>query len=133
MKPPLKITRDSGADVKLLKALEKEGFVEIHDVMIENGRENKKVKNKILPVGVYGQTKWGECVYSDPDCTYNDIRKIIGEENINDAIQLEAHVRNRYDYFVTEDHDFLDKRQELEKTFSIKILSPIELEQLCRS
>lgn len=126
------VTRDSGANVKILKALERDGFIKIHDVMMENGRENKKVKEKILPVGVYGHGKWGEMVWAGPDCSYSNIRAIIGDRHIEDAIQLEAHVRNKHDFFVTEDRDFLDKRDQLETAFGVRIMSPTELDALCR-
>ena len=36
------ITRDSGANVKILKRLQNAGFIKIYDVMLENGRENTK-------------------------------------------------------------------------------------------
>ncbi len=127
------VTRDSGANVKILKNLEKDSFIFIHDVMLENGRENKKVKNKVFPVAVLNHSRWNEAIISkNNDSTYDDIRKIIGNNNIKDAMHLEAHIRNSHDYFVTEDRDFLDKRQELEKKFSIKIVTPAELDRICR-
>jgi hypothetical protein len=127
------ITRDSGANVKILKNLEKDGFISIHDVMLENGRENKKVKDKIIPVGVWGHGRLNEMVWGREDSVYDDTRQIIGNNNIKDAMHLEAHIRNGHDYFVTEDRDFLSKRQELEKKFSIKIATPAELDRICRT
>lgn len=118
--------------MKLLKILEKEGFIQIHDVMLENGRENKKVKSKILPVGVWDHGKWGEAVYAGPDCSYEDIRNVIGKDRIEDAMHLEAHIRNGHDYFITEDHDFIDKRKVLETKFSVRIATPVELDRMCR-
>lgn len=47
-----RVTRDSGANVKLLKHLERAGCITIYDVMLENGRDNRKVKDKVLPVAV---------------------------------------------------------------------------------
>ncbi len=126
------VTRDSGANLKILLSLQKGGFIKIHDVMLENGRENKKIKEKILPVAVYNYSKWGEAVWGGEDTTYSDIRKIIGRENIKDAMHLEAHIRKAHNYFVTEDRDFLDKREELETKFNIKIVTPVELEKICR-
>lgn len=128
----LSVTRDSGANVKFLLGLQNDGFIKIHDVMLENGRENKKVKDKVLPVGVYNHGKWGEFVWGGKDTTYDDVRQIIGRDNIKDAMHLEAHIRNKHDYFVTEDRDFLDKREELETKFNIKIVTPQELEKICR-
>lgn len=128
----MRITRDSGANVKILKKLEKEGFIEIHDVMLESGRENKKVKNKVLPVGVWNHSRWGEAVWAGDDNTYDDLREILGKDKIEDAMQLEAHIRNKFDYFVTEDHDFLDKRDTLKEKFGVNIVTPDELQKLCQ-
>lgn len=128
------VTRDSGANVKILKKLENTGLITIYDVLLENGRENKKVKNKVLPVGVWGHSKWGEAVYSGDDCKYSEIREIIGRENIEDAMHLEAHIRNNHDYFITEDNDFLSKREDLNKKFNVKIMTPTELEKtICKN
>ena len=128
----LKITRDSGANVKILKAMENEGYIKIHDVMLENGRENKKVKNKILPVGVWDHARWDEAVWASSDCAYDEIRKIIGMNRVEDAMQIEAYIRNKHDYFVTEDNDFINKRDELNEKFGVKIVTPKELEKICR-
>lgn len=125
----VKITRDSGANLKIIKRLEKMGFVDVYDVKYEN--ETKKVKNKVLPIGVWDRTKWDECVWAGSDCSYDSIRETIGKENIGDAIKLEAHIRMKNDYFVTEDHDFLDKRSQLKRKFKINILTSEELKKLC--
>lgn len=113
--------------MKKLKTLEKQGYIEIYDVKLENGRENKKVKEKILPVLVLGHTRLDECILAGEDTIYEDVRKIIGRENIKDAMHLEAHIRNGHDYFVTEDTDFLKVRDVLQKRFTIKIVTPDEL------
>lgn len=127
------VTRDSGANVKLLRRLEREGYIKIFDVKFENGRENKKVKEKVLPVGVWGSgARWGECVWAGADCVYADIREILGKEYAQDAMQLEAHIRNGHDYFVTEDNDFLRNRSRLEDKFSVKIVTPEELQEICQ-
>jgi len=125
-----KITRDANANVKILKSLEKKGLLEIYDVMLENGRENKKIRNKILPVGVCNHSRCGECVVgSDEDNIFEDICKILGKNKIEDAMHLEAHIRNKHDYFITEDKDFLQKKEILKARFAIEILTPIELQK----
>jgi predicted nucleic acid-binding protein len=128
---PYFITRDSCANVKILKDLEQRGFIKVFDVMLENGRENKKFKDKIKPVFIVGTSLLGEMVLANKDCKYDDIRSIIGKQHIKDSIHLEAHIRNKFDYFVTEDHDFLDKRQELENKFLVRIVTPQELQKIC--
>lgn len=128
---PYSITRDSCANVKILKDLEQKGFIKVFDVMLENGRKNKKVKDKIKPVFIVGTSLLGEMVLANKDCKYDDIRNIIGKQHIKDSMYLEAHIRNEFDYFVTEDRDFLDKRQELEDKFLVRIVTPQELQKIC--
>lgn len=130
---PYSVTRDSGASVRVLRSLEKEGYIKIFDVMLENGRENKKVKNKILPTAVLNHCRWGEAVWASEDSLYEEMRRIIGRRHIKDAMHLEAHIRNGHDYFVTEDTDFLHKRDELAKRFDVKICTPTELDAMCRN
>lgn len=125
------ITRDSGANVKALKLLESKGFIKIFDVMLENGRENKRVKDKILPIGVWGHALWGEAVWAGDNSKYDDIRTVIGKNNIKDAMHLEAHIRSSHDYFVTEDNDFLNKRDILAQKFGVKIITLQELKKIC--
>lgn len=128
----LKITRDSGADVKLLKILERKGWIKIFDVMLENGRDNSKVAEKMLPLGVWDHGRWGECLWADSDNQYDAIRNVVGSQNVKDAMHLEAHLRSSNDYFVTEDKDdILNKRVELRKQFGIKVVSPEELQIIC--
>ncbi len=127
------ITRDSGANVKILKSLERKRYIKVFDVMLENGRENKKVKEKVLPVGVWGHSLWGESVWAGTDNKYDEIREIIGKNNIEDAMHLEVHLRSNHDYFVTEDKDFLTKREILEQRFGVNIVTPEELEKICNS
>ena len=128
----VKITRDASANVKILKNLENRNLIEIHDVMLEGGRDNKKVKNKILPVGVWNHSRWDEFLWaSDEDNTYEELMKIVGNDKIEDAMHLEAHIRNKHDYFVTEDNDFLHKREILNEKFGVIILTPNELQKLC--
>jgi len=123
----LKITRDASANVKTLKDLESKGFIKVNDVMLEGGRENRKFSRKILPGFCIGHTRIGEGVVAGDNNPYEEIRNIIGRKNVGDALHLEAHIRSCNDYFVTEDKDFLGNREELNKRFDVKILTPEEL------
>lgn len=126
-KAPLKVTRDSGANVKTLRRLEALGLITLTDILIENGRENRKVKNKALPVGVWGETRWGEAIWASENSSYDRIKEIIGVENVKDSIHLEAHIRMGNDIFVTEDNDFLTIREELKQEFGCVVMHPNEL------
>lgn len=123
-----KVTRDSDVDMKRLRHLKDSCGIEIFDVQIDTV---SKRTEKIPSIGVYGLSKYGESIYSSDATVLNGIVKIIGMNNIKDAMKLEGHIRNKNDYFITQDHDFLDKRIDLEKKFNIKILDITELENLC--
>lgn len=122
----LKITRDSNANLKLLKWLERLGLIVITDVLGEN--ETKKVKDKIGPVGVWGHFKWDDgSVWASDDNKYSEICEIIGKNNIQDARKLEAHIRSGNDCFVTEDNDFLSKKDWLKHELGVEVITPQEL------
>lgn len=128
---PYKITRDKSADLKRLKVLQKLGLIEIHEVQIES--QTNKNKRKVLPVAVWDHTKWGESVWAGDDNSYDKIRELVGKHNVKDAITLEAHIRNQFDYFITEDKDeFISngRRKDLEDAFpNLVILTVSELEK----
>lgn len=125
----VKITRDSGANFKLLKNLANENYIEIFDVLTEN--ETCKVKNKILPTAIFGYSEYGACELAGAG-VYEEILEVIGKENFGDAVKLDTHIRNNFDYFITEDNDFLSKREVLKEKFGVQILTPEELKRLCQ-
>ena len=51
---PTTITADVSANLKILKALEEAGHIESHLVAIENHKTSSKIKNRLLPIAVYG-------------------------------------------------------------------------------
>jgi hypothetical protein len=136
MNKKLKVTMDSGVDRKRLKKLSDNNLIKVYNVKIENGRKSKN--DKVLPIGVFGECNWGECLWTSVDMCkyYNDIIKIIGKDNIKDALILDAHYRNNFDYFVTNNpKDFIynDKRNKLEnKLIGLKIVIIDELEKICK-
>ncbi len=73
----------------------------------------------------------GEAVYAGVDNKYMEIREVLGADKVKDAMKLEAHLRNKLDYFVTEDNDFLKKREILKNKFGVNIVTPQELESVC--
>ncbi len=123
----IKVTADSGASLRKLR--EVKNVVVVSAVDLENGKYNK-IKPKIGPVGVWGVSKWGDgSVWAGNDCIFDDILKIVGKNNIQDARQLEAHHRSGNDVFVSEDRDdILSKRDEL-KVLGIIVMSPTELQE----
>jgi hypothetical protein len=128
----ISITRDKGANLKKLRRLENDGKIQINEIQFEE--MPKKYKKAILPVAVFDQTSWDQCVLAGDDCKYEEIREIIGKSNVRDAINLEAHLRNGFDYFVTEDkNEFIKngRREMLESKFlGLKIVTVVELEHI---
>lgn len=112
------VTKDISADYKKLKVLRDKGLIKIIGIKIEN---NKDKFDAILPTGVMGYTVLGSMKLGSDQQVQNFkvLKGIIGPININDCIHLEVHIRDGYDYFVTEDHDILGKRNDLEKEFNV--------------
>lgn len=125
---PYFITKDIGANLKKLRTLERKGLIELFQVKIET--HTPKIKNKDLPNGVWGHTKFNEMLWTSEDdaSRFEKIKEIIGKNNIEDAIHVDTHIREKRDYFVTEDTDILNCKDELEQTFKgLKIRTPDEL------
>lgn len=136
-KNKLKITMDSGVNLKRLNILKERGLIEIHDVKGENYAHS--VKNRENAAFVLEHSCFDEDdILLDKDGVrrYNDIRTIIGNDNYKDAIKLEAHIREGLDYFVTNNpRDFIydGKRESLQSRFKdLKIITIEELEKICQ-
>ncbi len=110
------VTKDISADYKKLKVLRDKDIIKIIGIKIEN---NADKFDAILPTGVMGYTALGSMKLGSDEQARNfeELKRIIGQNNINDCIHLEAHIREGYDFFVTEDRDILDKKSELEQQF----------------
>lgn len=122
------VTKDISADLRKLKALEKKGVIKVYQVKIEN--YTKKIKNTDLSNFVFDYSLFGEGLLgSEEDAErFEKIKAIIGKDKIGDALHLDTHLREKRDYFVTEDTDFLRHRSSLEKEFKgLKIRNTEEL------
>ena len=126
------VTRDSGANVKILRALERAGLIQVTDVLLENGRTNKKFSAKEPAIFVIGHSHIGECVIAANHTPHSRIREIIGRDprHVKDAMHLETHLRLGHDYIVTEDSDFLSKKDILCQEFECEIVTPDELREM---
>ena len=121
------VTKDISADYKKLRTLEKKSLIKIISIRFEN---NKNKKSAILPTAVWDHTMWNFSRWgsSEQSKVFEKLKRIIGKNNIQDCIHLEAHIRDKYDYFVTEDKDILSKRSELKNEFlDLKIKTVKEL------
>ncbi|SRR6266567_2608938 len=125
------VTADSGANLKLLRELERQGLITITVVDLENGKHNS-VSDKLGPVGVWGKCKWGDgSVWGSEDNIYKQVLSVVGGHNYQDARHLEAHDRSGNDIFVTEDYDdILSKKEALFEQIGIRVMSPEELKSL---
>jgi len=131
-----------------------EGLVEIvkTDVMdtefiraSQKFREKSRKYRENLGVGVWGHSRWGHFLWGGKKRNYpfKEIRRLLfprferlGEDEkkkaIRDAMHLATHIMHDNDFFVTEDKDFLRKREELKKKFGVIIFTPRECyEELC--
>ena len=125
----LKLTVDGNADQKILRKLAAKGYVELHAINIESMLDNKKIKHKDLPLAVYGSphSTYGNSVYAADDTIYPTISKAMTRDNHGDALQLEGHIRSGRDVLVSDDKDFLARREELLNKFGAVIKSTEEI------
>ncbi len=125
---PYSVTKDISANLKKLKILERKGIIKIYQVKIEN--PTRKIENTDLPNAVLDHTKWDESLFASQEDAerFERIKDILGKANVKDAIHLDTHLREKRDYFVTEDTDILKNKNLLEKTFKeLRIRSTEEL------
>ena len=125
----LKITADVSANMKTLRSLEQKGHIEIHVVNIENHKISKKITNKKNPVAILDSefALLDYCVIASNDTPYKTIQQIIGKQHHADILHFESHLESKHDIFVTEDTDFLSKRERLSDVFATRIMTPEEL------
>ena len=121
----LKISCDRNANIKALGKLHLEGKIEIHGVAIEGHEDNRKLPNKTLPYTFIGSpfSRIGRCKIAPAETPKEEIEKIIGRQHHGDVIHFLDHVLSERDIFVTDDNDFLSKRDILEERFKTKILT----------
>jgi len=103
------VTLDISASYKKLNPLEKKGIIKILGIRREN---NKNRPSAILATPGFGKIRPNAKWFGSLEQTrvFNKLKKIIGIQNIEDCISLEAHIRDERDFFITEDHHYLDKR-----------------------
>ena len=111
------VTTDISADYRKLKPLEKKGVIRIISIRLENNIDRVSA---ILPTGVFSHPHEGVILSgsSNQRKVFNTLKDIIGNKHVKDCEWLEAHIRDKNDYFSTEDKDILKCRDELEKKFS---------------
>ncbi|MCQ0990631.1 hypothetical protein [Jiella marina] len=146
-KQALTVTKDVGANQKILRKLEKAGYIKIYvsDMEIKETGSKIKARNS-LPFGFQCDDKECKCkegfsgfgdgseeiphsyFYSEEhNKLFLEIVEIVGWNNRLDCKQLMHHILNRRDIFVTEDRDILDVATKLLDKFQIIIKSPTEL------
>src|SRR3989304_10096002 len=121
------ITADISANQKKLRKLEFLGIIEIYQIDIETPSPKTR---KVMPTGVFNHVNLDNFVLGSEEESQNFeiIKQVIGKHNIKDAMHLSDHIRDKRDFFVTEDTDILSKRSELYKKFpALKIQTTDEL------
>lgn len=127
----LKVTVDRNADLKALRKLEADGLLELYVVAIEGFEDTGKVKNKVMPVAVADSpfSRIGSSRIAADDTSYRAIQRIVGKQNHGDCIHLEAHIASGRELFVTDDNDFLSKKEELKNELGVEVATVTELQQ----
>lgn len=129
----ISLTVDGNANQRLLRRLERDGFVEIHAMNIESAIGNKRLNRKDMPLAVIGSphSTIGNCVIAADNTIWADISAVMTRDNHGDAMQLEGHIRSGRDIFVTDDKDFLNRRDALKKKFGVTVKSTQEIAVMC--
>jgi hypothetical protein len=128
----LTLTVDGNANQKLLRQLQKKGLVELHAMNIESMINNKKLKKKDMPLAVVDSphSTIGNSVIAANDTIWPKIAAAMTKDNHGDAMQLEGHIRSGRDVFVTDDRDFLERRDKLKKQFGVTVKSTKEIAEM---
>ena len=110
----------------------REGKIEIFAVSIENHLGTNKITKKEIALAVIGSphATIGNSVIASSVNKYSEIRGVIGREHHADILHLERHLNSGRDYFLTDDNDFLTKKEELFEQFGVKVVTVDELEAL---
>ena len=124
------VTCDKSCNFKELRNLEMEGLIQVFAVAIEGNEDNRRATNKVLPTiiignrfALIGDDDNPRCVIAANDCRYESILDLLGKKNREDALHLEAHIRDGRDAFVTEDKDdILSKHKILQEKFGVTVL-----------
>lgn len=127
--PKLTLTVDANANQRFLRQLESRGFVELHAINIENMTDNKKMKRKHMPLAVLDSphSTIGNCVIASNETIWPEVSAAMTKGNHGDAMQLEGHIRSGRDVFVTDDRDFLSRRDRLKEQFGVTVKSTEEI------
>jgi len=116
----IKITVDANPNQRRLRKLLKKykDKLDIYQVPFEN--ITKKIKNKTnLKSRIDIATKLSTVEEDDPEDDKNIelLRRILGKNNWEDAVQVLEHINSGNDFFVTNDKGILNKKEELNKAF----------------
>ncbi|MBO9436292.1 hypothetical protein J7394_18880 [Ruegeria sp. R13_0] len=125
------VTWDPSADLRLLRKLEQQGYIELWGVNIEAVVTTKKIKpeRKSLPTGFIDSpfATIGNAKIASDETPFERINAILGRGHHADALHLEDHIVSGRDLFATSDTDFLKHRKQLEKEFKIRIMTAQEI------
>jgi hypothetical protein len=90
------------------------------------------MKRKDKPIGVIDSphSTLDNCVFASKDTIYPEISAAMTKGNHGDAMQLEGHLRSGRDVFVTDDKDFLNRREFLKEKFGVTIKSAREISEM---
>lgn len=116
---------DKNVNFKDLKNFIKNHNLDCDLVGLNAEQENKKLTEKPGLLMLGGPTKLGGRLASKQTVgTFEEVKKIIGRNNIGDCLYIELAVFEKYELLITEDKDLLTKRSELKEQFpTLTILS----------
>lgn len=126
-------------DQKLVEIMKTDVMdTEFSDAPSKFRRKSQKYKEDI-GVGVFDHSRWGHAVFGGEGVNYplEEMKKLLfpkfetlgkkaKKRAIRDAMHLATHYMHKRDFFVTEDKNFIEKRDKLTQRFGVTILTPKE-------
>lgn len=110
----MKILLDKNVNLKKFKVFNRENSIKCELWTLRGETEVKTISNKSTSLMILGKTPLGNRLYTN-DGFFEEVKKIIGNNNLGDVLHVESAIFNECDYLITEDKDILAKREELLK------------------
>jgi len=141
--------KESCPYMKKIEELAKRGQIKIYITSImeteflkgkgyKQGIDKSKNYSADTEVGVWGHSRWGSALYEDKDDSNNleKIKKILfpkieilTDRQIKDCMHLQTTIKYNREYFITNDKNFLKKKETIKEKLGAKIYSP---EEFCK-
>ena len=110
----MKLLIDKNINHKELKKFIADNNLQCEVFGLNAEQHNKKVEQKPGLLILGGPTKLpGRFASRDTSDNFEEIKKIVGKDNLGDCLHFESAMFEGYDYLITDDNDLISKSQQL--------------------